>query len=62
MTKAQQQTEEQVSKTEAQMKATSKILSGIGINLGTATEPFFYDALNDKMDLGDIKFDLFMKM
>lgn len=44
-------------RTKAQVKATSKILSGIGINLGTAIEPFFYNALKDKMALGNIKFD-----
>ncbi len=44
-------------RTKAQVKATSKILSGIGINFGTAIEPFFYNALKDKMALGDIKFD-----
>ena len=44
-------------KTEAQVKITSKIVSGIGVNLGKATELFFYESLADKMALGEIKFD-----
>jgi hypothetical protein len=54
--KSQAETEIQLAKTDAQLAKTNKVLSGIGFNLGTAAEEYFYYALEEKMRMGGIKY------
>lgn len=47
----------QFAETDKQVKLTSRIISGIGINLGNASEQLFYESLKKNMTIGEIKFD-----
>lgn len=44
-------------RTDRKLKETAQHLSSVGINLGHASEEFFYYALKENPALGDIRFD-----
>lgn len=50
-------TDAQMAKTDAKLKETRDMLHGIGVNLGSVSEEFFFDALKSNMKLGEIKYD-----
>ncbi len=57
LTASQIKTDAQLAKTDSKLKVTRDMLHGIGVNLGSVTEAFFFNALKDRMQLGNIKFD-----
>jgi len=50
-------TDAQLAKTDLKLKETAQHLSNIGVNLGHVAEEFFYYALKNKPELGNVKFD-----
>jgi hypothetical protein len=54
---SQTRTDAQLAKTDEKLRETNRILSNIGINLGSLAEEFFYYALMEKKTLGNITFD-----
>lgn len=55
--KNQAKTDALMAETDARLKRAEKIFSGIGINLGSTAEEYFYYSLEQKMELGGMKFD-----
>jgi hypothetical protein len=53
-------TEAQIAKTDKKFKTMQDMLDGISKNQGSVAEEFFYNSLNAKPVLGDIRFDQVM--
>lgn len=54
---SQAKTDAQLAKTDEKLRETNRILSNIGIKLGSVAEEFFFYALNEKKILGKVRFD-----
>jgi len=50
-------TDAQLARTDEKLRETNRIMSNIGINLGSVAEEFFYYALLEKKTLGNVAFD-----
>ena len=50
-------TDAQMAKSDRKLERTVELLGNMGRNLGSVAEEFFYEALNEKKVLGNIKFD-----
>ena len=50
-------TDAQMAKTDEKLSRLSKVYGGVSSNLGSATEEFFYNKLNENPEVGHIKFD-----
>jgi len=54
---SQAKTDEQLKKTDEQLKKLAEQISGIGNNQGAVAEEFFYNSLQNRMELLGMKFD-----